>query len=545
MWMPDGSGFLYRQLTHIDTKRGHADPLSGMPVRWHRLGISENEDPTVLSMEGSQPSPISPETSPSIDVSPQSPWVLAQASQSRSNLTVCLARWPRGVPDSGWSCPIRTQDEVRRVVVHANTLYVLTTRNAPMGRVVALSLPPRGEGLDRARDVFSGPPGAVLSGMSVARDALYVAATLGVVDQLYRVSFTGYVGRAPMPFAGSIARNGLLKDLSASLDEDGVIFSLESWLEPRRLYLFDQEGVLNLQGKALKVTGYEDLATLETVATSTDGTAVPLSIVYRKDIKLDGKNRAIVSAYGGYGVMSAPTFQPLMLEWVRAGGVWATAHVRGGGELGENWHRSGQGPNKGRGVEDLVACSRELARRGYTSPERTALMGSSMGAILVGGAITRFPESFSAAVIRSGLLNPLRILHAINGMDQIREIGDPREPKGFHALLAMDPYQNIHPGRHYPAVLLMVGLNDHRVANWMTGKFGARLRAVFDPSPKPVWIRVTTDNGHFPISASQQSREYGDVFGFLDAQLPDRAHGAGEPEDRQAKGLAGQTSGAP
>jgi prolyl oligopeptidase len=91
----------------------------------------------------------------------------------------------------------------------------------------------------------------------------------------------------------------------------------------------------------------------------------------------------------------------------------------------------------------------------------------------------------------------------------------------------------------------MVGLNDHRVANWMTGKFGARLRAVFDPSPKPVWIRVTTDNGHFPISASQQSREYGDVFGFLDAQLPDRAHGAGEPEDRQAKGLAGQTSGAP
>ena len=284
------------------------------------------------------------------------------------------------------------QDEVRRVGVQGNTLYALTTRNAPMGRVVALSLPPSGRSLDSVREVFSGPHGVVLSGMSVARDALYIVGTVGGIDQLYRVSFAGYVSRAPMPFAGSIARNGLLKQLSASLDNDGVIFSLESWLEPRRLYLFDQEGVLNLQGKALKVTGYEDLTTLETIATSTDGTEVPLSIVYRRDIELDGKNRAIVSAYGGYGVMSAATFQPSMLEWVRAGGVWATAHVRGGGELGENWHRSGQGPNKGRGVEDLVACARELARRGYTSPERTALMGSSMGAILVGGAITRFPE---------------------------------------------------------------------------------------------------------------------------------------------------------
>ena len=137
----------------------------------------------------------------------------------------------------------------------------------------------------------------------------------------------------------------------------------------------------------------KDSPALETEATSADGTRVPLSIVYRRDIQLDGRSRAIITAYGGYGFMSAPSFQPGMLQWVRAGGVWAVAHVRGGGELGEDWHQAGQGMRKVRGVEDLVACARELAKRGYTAPPRTALMGSSMGALLIGGAIARFPRT--------------------------------------------------------------------------------------------------------------------------------------------------------
>jgi prolyl oligopeptidase len=143
---------------------------------------------------------------------------------------------------------------------------------------------------------------------------------------------------------------------------------------------------------------------------------------------------------------------------------------------------------KERGVEDFIACAAQLTNLKLTTPERTAAHGAGAGGILIGGATRLAPAQFGAAVIHAGVLNPVRLLAGQNGANQIAELGDPRTAEGLGAIAAMEPYQRIRNGVRYPAVILAVGLNDSRVSNWDSGKFGARLRTA-TTSGEPIWIR--------------------------------------------------------
>jgi prolyl oligopeptidase len=156
--------------------------------------------------------------------------------------------------------------------------------------------------------------------------------------------------------------------------------------------------------------------------------------------------------------------------------------------------------------------------------DNVALSAASMGGILIGGAITRFPRHMGAAVIQVGMLNPIRLLESPNGANQIAEVGDPRTEAGMKALAAMDPYQHIRAGTAYPAVLLSVGLNDSRVSTWESGKFAAGLR-VARSNRRPVWIRTDAAAGHGADSMDAEALEYADIYAFLDDQLPGRSHG--------------------
>jgi prolyl oligopeptidase len=255
----------------------------------------------------------------------------------------------------------------------------------------------------------------------------------------------------------------------------------------------------------------------ETEATSADGTKVPMSVLRRGNLPVDGSVRAIVFGYGGYGISMQPSFRPLLLEWATAGNVMAICHVRGGGENGDGWRVAGTGPNKQRGVEDFIACAQELARRGYTRPARTAGFGASMGGVLTGGAYTTAPEAWGAMMVQSGIFNPVRLLAAKNGANQIAEMGDPRTADGTKQLLAMDPYQRVRDGVRYPPLLLITGGVDQRVAPWNSGKFGARVMAA---SPgTTVWFRTDGQFGHFATNANAAALEMADVFAFAEAEL--------------------------
>ena len=169
-------------------------------------------------------------------------------------------------------------------------------------------------------------------------------------------------------------------------------------------------------------------------------------------------------------------------------------------------------------MEDLIACAQQLVQMKLTSAARTAAYGASAGGLLVGGAITRAPRNFGAAIIHAGMLNPVRLLAGANGANQIAELGDPSSAPGLKAAAAMDPYQRIRAGVRYPAVMLAVGLNDSRVPTWGSGKFGARLRAA-SASGQPVWLRTNADAGHFNDSLDDAAAERADEAAFLEHVL--------------------------
>jgi len=175
------------------------------------------------------------------------------------------------------------------------------------------------------------------------------------------------------------------------------------------------------------------------------------------------------------------------------------------------------------GVSDLIACAEHLVEQRYTAPTRLAVQGRSMGGLLAGRALVERPDLFAAAHLGVGILNPLRILQAKNGRNQLAELGSPETSDGLAGLLDMDPYAHVSPGTAYPAVILTVGMNDSRVAPWMTGKMAARLQAA-SSSGKPVHVRVDPAGGHgVGATSDQRFGETADVFSFLLAAFGDPA----------------------
>ena len=250
-----------------------------------------------------------------------------------------------------------------------------------------------------------------------------------------------------------------------------------------------------------------------------DAIAVPLSIIHRKGLKLDGNNPTLLSGYGAYGIRIEPRFTPQWLAWIERGGVMALAHVRGGGEYGDAWHRAGQKLTKPNTWRDFIACAEWLIANGYTDRAHLAGTGGSAGGILIGRAITERPDLFAAAVSNVGMHDTLRAETTANGPPNIPEFGTTRDEEGFRGLYEMSPYHHVQEGTRYPAVLLTTGINDPRVDSWEPGKMAARLQAATS-SGKPVLLRVDYAGGHgIGATRNQVSDELVDRFAFLFWQL--------------------------
>jgi prolyl oligopeptidase len=256
-------------------------------------------------------------------------------------------------------------------------------------------------------------------------------------------------------------------------------------------------------------------------AKSYDGTPVPLSIVYRRGIKLDGSNPAWLNGYGAYGSSSSPYFDPIDLAWFEnGGGVYATCHVRGGGEYGEGWHLAGKIATKPNTWKDFIACAQYLIDNKYTTPAHLAGEGGSAGGILIGRTITERPDLLAAAIDVVGMSDTLRSETTQNGETNIPEFGSTKTEEGFKALYAMSSYDHVEDKTPYPAVLLETGMNDPRVAPWEMGKMAARLEAATS-SGKPVLLRVDFAGGHGSMGGTKQQvyEKLADEMSFLLWQL--------------------------
>jgi prolyl oligopeptidase len=296
------------------------------------------------------------------------------------------------------------------------------------------------------------------------------------------------------------------------------------WLSPPAYYRLDGASAVRT---SIVPPWKEDVSRYmvdEVQARSWDGTQIPLSIVHRRDIKLDGKNPVWLAGYGAYGISLTPGFVSRYLTLLEDGGVYAVAHVRGGGEFGEEWHLAGKQATKPNTYKDLIACAEYLVKQGYGSPATLAIEGRSAGGITVGMATTARPDLFRVVFNGVGDNNALRCEYGTDGPANSLEYGSTKTEAGFRALLSVDATQHVVPGTAYPAVLLTSGFNDPRVAPWQPGKMAAHLQAA-TTSGRPVLFLVDFDAGHgMGSSKSQRDRELADQLAFLYWQMGSRAY---------------------
>jgi prolyl oligopeptidase len=297
----------------------------------------------------------------------------------------------------------------------------------------------------------------------------------------------------------------------------GATFGLTSWTRSLLYYRLDADGQVN--DTRLKPPSPVDASAYtssEVQAPSADGTMIPLSLVYRKDLALDGSHPTYLDGYGAYGITIEPGFSTTRIAWLERGGVYAVCHVRGGGWYGEDWHRAGMLATKQHSIEDFIACGRWLVAHRYTSPAHLAGEGTSAGGITIGGAITQAPDLFAAALDVVGVTNALREEFSPNGPPNIPEFGSVKTETGFRGLYTMDAYTHVRDGVAYPAVLVVTGINDPRVPPWDPAKFAARLQAA-SSSGRPILLRVDYNAGHGMLAGSRAQNEQllADEYAFL------------------------------
>ncbi len=246
---------------------------------------------------------------------------------------------------------------------------------------------------------------------------------------------------------------------------------------------------------------------------SHDGVEVPVSLIYDKNMKRDGSNPVMMYGYGSYGITISPFFSTIFLTWVSEGGVIAISHVRGGGELGDAWHKAGYKQTKPNTWKDFIATAEYLHKEKISSPEKTMIFGGSAGGILVGRAMTERPDLFGVAVPAVGAMNTVRSEFTPNGPVNVPEFGTVKDESEFKALYEMDSYLHVEDGVKYPATMITAGINDPRVVAWEPGKFAARLQAA-NGSDKPILFRVDYESGHGSDAKTKSFQEFADIMSF-------------------------------
>ena len=465
----------------------------------HHLGENPDKDVAVLGRKTTPALGMIPTDSAYVSITPGSPYVLGIVSHGVKN-ELTLAISPADAAAKGapvWTQFVVVDDDITSGAIKGHEMWLMSHKDAPRFAVLHLDL----DHPDIAKaDVALPPSDLVLQNISTAKDGVYIEAQQGGISHLLRLPY-GKATATPLalPFAGAV------EGFSTDIEHDGALLRLAGWTEAPQWYAYDPAAnkLTNTEVEPLNPTDFSAITSVEVTAPGADGTPVPLSIIYKKDLPLNGQNPCLMEGYGSYGISLDPNFDPTRLALLEKGIVIAYAHVRGGGENGEDWHLAGQKLTKQNTISDFIACAEYLIKQGYTSPGKLALRGTSAGGITIGGALTQRPDLFTLCICNVGVEDTLRMEAGPNGAVNTPEFGSVKDADGFKALLAMDAYQHVKDGTAYPAVLLITGANDPRVDPWQLFKMAARLQAATS-SKNPILLRIDYDAGHGMGSSKTQ-----------------------------------------
>ena len=519
-WTDDSKGFYFARLQPMAQGAAASTKYDNERVYYHRLGAAEETDQPVFGPDVTTDPALPKNGNVFVSVVPGTGMIVAGQT---SGVVETPALWVRRSLSGPWIQVVKHEDGMMDIALHGSRAYIRTKGGAngavSNGRVVSFDL--ASETFATARVVL--PESSLIlsartgEGLACASDALYVQGFsdgLGVVTRIpYGAQSKGTELKLPL--------SGTVGGIDADFRRPGITLSMVGWTTPRLIYAYTpaSRSFADTHLQPLNPIDMSAIRSVEVRAKSADGTMVPLSILYKKGTVLDGSHPALLEAYGAYGYSISPFYASSFLPWLDRGGVFAFAHVRGGGEKGEAWHLDGMKTTKQHTIDDFVAGAHYLIDQKYTSSEHLAIEGTSAGGIAVGGFLTQHPELVAAVLYRVGITDILRSEQRATGAENAFEYGSVKIEPEFRAMYAISPYAHVQDSFKYPAVMLETGANDPRVTSWMLTKMTARLQAA-NTSSNPILLRVDFDAGHgIGSNRAQALKLEADEYTFLGWRL--------------------------
>ncbi|WP_105168205.1 prolyl oligopeptidase family serine peptidase [Pseudoalteromonas sp. T1lg23B] len=477
-----------------------SDPLQGMQGVSYHLPSKK----LTIEMGPNAQSPSAPQIAlnefPIMSAQPNSEWLMTRTVGARPDGRLLIKK----KTSKNWINLAGYDDRIISNTLKDDVLYFVTQKDAPNGKLMKLDLAVS-QSLDDAQQIIAHSD-LLIHDVLAAKDKLYVQYKENGVHGLYEVNGNQH-SIVPLP------QKGVLSDLSVDPETGTLSFGLQTPKQPKAYFYYNKGQVSQSEFGKPAVEAPEGFEVIREYALSADGTQVPITI-FKSAHSADKVAPAIIYGYGGYGRSLEPYYRNKMFPFLKKGAIWANCHVRGGGEKGRKWHEGGRGKNKPNGHADFIACAEHLVKTGRSKPGMMGAYGGSMAGTLIGPAVLKRPDLFQHAVLRVAILNPLRVLHAQNGANQLGELGDPRTQEGFESIWHMDAYEQLEHVTRYPDIMISVGLNDQRVELWQSGKFAARY--VEQGKGDLLIIRANKKGGHGVGSSEQQSAKvYADVYAFM------------------------------
>ncbi|MGI8808183.1 MAG: prolyl oligopeptidase family serine peptidase [Acidimicrobiales bacterium] len=500
-WLPDGSAFAYTSLPDPATvpagEEGYWET-----VRWHVLSDDPAEDELLLGDLGKT-------ALPATSMSPDGRWMVFHVRYMPTRTDLIRRDRETGLR----TVLVEREEAATWCQVVGDRIYVVTSLDAPRSRVVTADVT-RPQADHWTTIVPEGS--AVIEGAVVAGGRLLVASAEGAVSRLHHYDLDGGDGcEIELPELGAIG------GFDAEPGSERGFFTFTSFARPSGLWRWAPAAGVEPWTRFPSPVDADAFAVERIFHPSTDGTAVPMFLVRAAATEVTAATPTLLTAYGGFAHSSTPVYSAAKVAFCEAGGVWAVAGIRGGGEYGEEWHRAGMLANKQQCFDDFQAAADWLVAQGRTSRDRLAIRGGSNGGLLVGAAVTQRPDLCRAAICAVPLIDMLRYHRFLIGALWVPEYGDPDDPEQFAVIAAYSPYQHVVDGTAFPATLITTAESDSRVDPLHARKFAARLQAATSVTEdRPVLLRIESRAGHGAGKpAWKQADEAADIWAFVFWQL--------------------------
>ena len=505
-WTKDGGGFFYSRFDEPSKTNEFKGALYFQKVFYHRLGTPQSGDRLVYERKDQK------EWGFYGGVTDDGRYLILHVSQgtdSRNRIFYQDLQSPNATTIELLNDFDAEYDFIDN---NGSIFWFKTDLNAPHGRIIAIDVtkPQRANWKELIAQTDD-----KLSGVNVVGNEFVVSYLHDAQSAVRFHNLDGkFLRELKLPGIGSAG------GFTGQRQDTETFYSFTSFTTPPAVYRYDFATKKSSVFKQPKVAA--DLKQFETKQifyNSKDGTRIPMFIVHKRGVKLNGNNPTVLYGYGGFDISITPNYSPKILAWLELGGVYAVANLRGGGEYGQEWHHAGMKLKKQNVFDDFIAAAEWLIARKYTSRESLAISGASNGGLLVGACLTQRPELFAAALPAVGVMDMLRFNKFTAGWAWTSDYGSPEILEEFKALYAYSPYHNLKVGTKYPATLITTADHDDRVVPAHSFKFAAALQ-VANAGPKPMLIRIETKAGHGGGKPTgKQIEEAADQWSFLVKEL--------------------------